>query len=169
VGVLRKILALLLLSLSLGHALWIDRSSSDPDRLEVRILEKLFSDILQLRKVRIYVMGENKRKYVDKILRHSEKLSVVGRCEKADLVFIAGSLRDAIPEDCLGKVFFSTRKEHILKLKDCIGAFFWKKGRPNILLIRERLEEKGIEVPYEYIRFIEPFSKVNKDHGSPEV
>jgi len=44
---------------------------------------------------------------------------------------------------------------HILKAsKDVIGAFYWKKGRSQLLFVRKRLKAHGIILSNEYQQYI---------------
>ena len=44
---------------------------------------------------------------------------------------------------------------HILQAsKEVIGAFYWKKGRAQLLFVRNRLRAQGIVLSYEYQKFI---------------
>ncbi|RLJ70864.1 hypothetical protein BCF55_1149 [Hydrogenivirga caldilitoris] len=133
--------------------------SANPEELEVKILEKLFKDMLQRKEVNVLVLGDRKESYERNIREYSDKLRTVESCKEANILLIAGDTK-SIPEECLNKPIFSTKKENINLFKNCLGAFYWKKGRPNIILIKERLEERGIRLPSEYERFIEPEDRV---------
>ncbi len=155
-GILKNLLSfltLILLTFVPAHP-QIDVSYSKPEELEVKILEKLFQDILGKERVRVFVIGDKKEHYRRGIEDYSDNLHLVTNCGGADIVLLAGQI-SSIPEDCLKKPLFSTRRENISKFRGCLGAFYWKKGRPNIVLIKERLEERGIKMPKEYRRYIE--------------
>ena len=141
-------------SVSVGDP--ISKRARTPKELELKILEKLFTDLTSSREVRVMVLGEKTPYYISLFAGGSEVLRPVGSCEEADLLFLAGGYEGDIPRRCRGKVVFSSRKKHIFLWEDVVGAFFWKKGRPNLLLIKERLEEKSIKLPREYEKFIEP-------------
>ncbi|WP_457600641.1 hypothetical protein [Hydrogenivirga sp.] len=128
---------------------------SGPQELEVRIIEKLFQDLLGKDEVKVFVVGDKRERYVNNIRKFSHELKVSPSCDDADIVLIAGSYREGVSARCKNKPFFSTRREHAFSIRNCLGAFYWKKGRPNILLIKERLEERGIKLPPEYKKFIE--------------
>ncbi len=36
-----------------------------------------------------------------------------------------------------------------------VGAYFWQKGRPNIVMIRQRLQRMRIRLPHDFERYIE--------------
>ncbi len=39
--------------------------------------------------------------------------------------------------------------------KDAIGGFYWKKGRPNLLFLRQNLDKHNIKLPSEFNEFME--------------
>ena len=43
---------------------------------------------------------------------------------------------------------------HLLKRsEDIVGAFYWRKGRSQLLFIQKRLDKKGIVLPAEFKQF----------------
>ncbi len=38
---------------------------------------------------------------------------------------------------------------------DAVGAYFWQKGRPNIVMITPRIDKIGIKLPAEFKRYAE--------------
>ncbi|MEA3330406.1 MAG: hypothetical protein U9Q29_01780 [Campylobacterota bacterium] len=79
-------------------------------------------------------------------------LRIVKECKEADIVIL--STIKNIPAECKGKLLFGTRYFHLDK-RDVIGAFFWQKGRPNILFYKKRLELNGIKLDSSYNKYIE--------------
>ena len=160
-----RYLILLLLGFALGFGEVITRSFSDERELEVRILEKIFSDITKKKEVRVVILGSKRDYFSKNISTYSKRLKESRSCRKADIVFLAGVYRGKLPKGCGGKILFSSRRKDIFLREDCVGAFFWKKGRPNILFIRERLRKKKIELPPEYNRFIESLGSRRPEPG----
>ena len=80
------------------------------------------------------------------------KLQVLKECNKADVVIL--STTSNIPKECQEKILFGTRYSH-LKNPNVIGAFFWQKGRPNILFYQERLKKKNIKLDSSFDKYIE--------------
>jgi len=150
-----RYLVLLLLGFTLGFGDVIIRDFSDERELEIKILEKIFTDITKKKRVRVVILGNKSEYFSEGIRKYSKRLRESRSCKKADIVFLAGVYRGKLPKGCGGKILFSSRKKDILLRENCVGAFYWKKGRPNILFIRERLRKKKIKLPPEYNRFIE--------------
>jgi len=163
VGVLRVFVGILFLLLTgvMPATPHLHVEYSAPEELEVKILEKLFLDLLKKEKVKVFVVGDRGERYRRNVKKFAKKLSIVSSCKEADITLIAGFV-ERIPKDCLKGLLFSTKKEHIFKFKNCLGALYWKKGRPNLVLIREKLEKHGIELPSEYERFIESEVRVKE-------
>ena len=89
---------------------------------------------------------------VDSLQKYPGNLKIVNGCNKADVVIL--STMKNLPQKCLKKVLFGTRYSH-LKNPEVVGAFFWQKGRPNILFYQERLEKKNIKLSPNFNKYIE--------------
>jgi len=150
-----RYLLLVMLGLAFGFGDVIIKEFSDERELEIKILEKIFADITRKKQVRVVILGNKSTYFSEGIRRYARRLKETKTCKKADVVFLAGVYRGKLPGECGGKILFSSRRKDILLRENCVGAFYWKKGRPNILFIRERLRKKGIKLPPEYNRFIE--------------
>ena len=79
-------------------------------------------------------------------------LNIVTECNKADLIILSTTRN--IPKGCLEKILFGTRYSH-LKNSNVVGAFFWQKGRPNILFYKKRLEKNNLKLDSSFNRYIE--------------
>ena len=155
---MRRLISLfLLVAIAFGEQLFV--VSSGPQELEAKILEKLFTDMVRSERVMVFILGEKREYYKKNLKRYAERIVIVSSCEKAEIVFVAGELGE-LPEDCRKKTLFSTKREHLFRWYNCVGAFYWKKGRPNLLLIEERLRDMNIELPRDYRKFIEPQKRV---------
>jgi len=58
-------------------------------------------------------------------------------------------------ENINNKIIFVTNYKLLKDINNSVGAFYWKKGRPNIIFIKERLDKNGIKIPFEYKNYIE--------------
>ena len=79
-------------------------------------------------------------------------LNLTNNCQDADIVLI--SAIKGLPNNCFKKILFGTKYSN-LQNKDVIGAFFWQKGRPNILFSKENLEKKNIKLSTNLQKYIE--------------
>jgi len=89
---------------------------------------------------------------VDALQKYPRGLKIINTCCMADIVII--STIDNLPQQCQEKIIFGTRYSH-LKNPSVVGAFFWQKGRPNILFYQERLEKKNIQLDSSFNKYIE--------------
>lgn len=119
--------------------------STDDLHIEASIFDKV---------IRAMTKKEHPKVYTDikSVHRYPQKLHIVSTCKDADVFIISGTLE--IPFDCKNKIIFGTRYFH-LKNNDVVGAFFWQKGRPNILFYQKRLEKKGIKLDQKFRKYIE--------------
>ena len=116
-------------------------------KLASSIFEKITIAITHDKKSKIYVCS-----HIDAIDKYSEHFNIVDNCENADIVLIS-STKD-IPITCKDKVLFGTKYKH-LKNKNVIGAFFWQKGRPNILFYKSRLDKNHIKLETSFNKYVE--------------
>lgn len=72
-------------------------------------------------------------------------------CEKADLVY--GTLFESLMKECQKLPRFTTDYEVFLKDKNVIGAFYWRKGRPQLRFNKERCDDFEIHLPSELERY----------------
>jgi len=116
-------------------------------KLASSIFNTIVSSVTNKKNAAVYLYKD-----IEAVSKYPDKLRVVKDCSSADVVLLS-SIRD-IPKDCDSKVLFGTRYSH-LKNKNVIGAFFWQKGRPNILFYRERLEKQHIKLDKSFDKYIE--------------
>ncbi len=91
-------------------------------------------------------------KELEALEAYPNRLNIVRNCVQADMVIL--STTKDIPSSCRGKLFFGTRYSH-LKNSNVIGAFFWHKGRPNILFYQSRLDKNGIKLDSTFSKYID--------------
>ena len=54
----------------------------------------------------------------------------------------------------LNWILFVTKYQLLKISEDVVGAFYWKKGRSQLLFIKKRLERHNIKLPTEYQNFM---------------
>jgi hypothetical protein len=59
------------------------------------------------------------------------------------------------PQQCSNKPIFTNNYRLFKNFPQIIGAFFWQKGRPNIIFDAERLKEQNIVLDPSYDKYIE--------------
>ncbi len=100
------------------------------DRYEKTLYEKIFPLIFHKKVVKIYTDKSNKD-----IFEKSKKIITVNSCERSDMVF--GIVKAA---NCQNKPLFVTTYREFETNGNAIGAFYWRKGRPQL-----RFKEKSFK------------------------
>lgn len=84
-------------------------------------------------------------------------IKMVRYCLDADIIFTNNI--DALRKTCtLFKhtlVFVLSYRDYVRYEDQVVGAFFWQKGRPNIIFNRKKLTELGISLPKQFEKYIE--------------
>jgi len=83
----------------------------------------------------------------------TNNIKKVKKCSKADLVIVNNL--DNLPLDCMDKLIFTTNYKTFMLNENIIGAFFWQKGRPNIVFRKSVLDKKGIYLDASFQKYIE--------------
>ena len=137
---MKKLIIILIFSFTTLFASEINTAS--------KIMEKISSALIQKSEISIFT---NDSKNI-KILESSKKLKNVLSCEESDLVLT----KTKINSFCKKKVLvFATNYLAFVKSPDAIGAFFYQKGRPNIIFREENLKKHNIILPKEFEKYIE--------------
>ena len=135
------ILKKLLLSLLLMSLLF-----ADDVEIEKNIYETIFLALVETEKPNVY-----SKDTIESLGLRPALFTQVYKCSQADIVVMTKS---SIPKSCQDKVVVGTRYRHLRK-PYVYGAFFWQKGRPNILFKRTKLEEHNIVLTSKLIDYME--------------
>lgn len=94
------------------------------------------------------------------VFRHSPDIELVDVFEKSDIVLVtteealelARRKKGQNPE---GKpIVFATDYHFLKSCEKAVGAFYWRKGRSQLLFLKKRLERHHITVPKRYDQFV---------------
>ena len=122
--------------------------SSNVKKLEAQILSSIAHSLVHKRSVNICIDDKN---FVG-IKKYTKNLNVVS-CGKADIVFT--SKDDNMDKKCKTSLIFSTSYYLYEHSPMIVGAFFWQKGRPNIIFRQKQLENLGINLPKDFRKYVE--------------
>lgn len=150
-AILKKLLLIFLLPLTLfskNYTYLVDKYSKETE-LEAKIVTKIAKDILSSTKIKLFIPHI---KTLDKEV-YSKNITLVDRCEDANFVFIKYESLEKCKKD--DNFILTNNYRKLMSDKNYLGAFFWSKSRPNIVLIKDRLIQKNINLPKEYNQFIE--------------
>jgi len=140
---LKKITFLLLLLF--GQTFALERESTL--KFYHHVLDALFNKDI----VSIYVDDD----IYKNVFSYSDKIKTVVKMEKADMVLITN---DAVLQKALllrkKPLLFATQYDYLSKSQDIVGAFYWKKGRAQLLFVKDRLLDKGMTLSDEYQKYL---------------
>ena len=109
------------------------------NEFELKIIKEILSNLEFKKKIIIYSS--------DQELSNSLKQNyhTTTNCSNANLLIIR--YQDDIPKNCKikDKSIFALDYELLYKTKNAFGAFFWKKGRANIVIIEPRIKKLHIK------------------------
>lgn len=147
---MRKILIFLIFSSVWLNAL--DREST------LKIYHGIFHALSSKTLFSVYT---NDKEYRD-VFRHSKKISLSAKPGDTDIILITNE--SALNEilytigenmDMPKKPIIFVSNYQFLKISDeIVGAFYWRKGRSQLLFIKKRLQQHDITLPKEYQKFM---------------
>ncbi len=104
---------------------------------------KLYEKILPI------IFTDNLVVYADShsmsIIKNSTILKTTLDCEKADLLI--GENFNGLYKRCQNKPIFSTSYRSYKNTKNAIGAFYWRKGRPQIKFKLDTMDKFNLQLP----------------------
>lgn len=145
VSVLKKIVIFLLMICSL----YAD-SISD---IKAKIIENIAKTFTHKKVIKIY----NQDPYFNDIFNANPNFKRVYTYRDADIILTKdSSMFKNLPGNDKLPFIISTKYKDYKNNKDIdIGAFFWQKGRPNLILNAKIIQENYIKIPKEYNKFLE--------------
>jgi len=115
----------------------ITNGFSSDKNYELQLYEKVLPSIFQ-KSLLVYTDDKN-------IIKNSKVLKLTSECKKADLLL--GDKFDNLPVKCHNKPIFSTSRRGFKNNKNAIGAFYWRKGRPQIKFKLDALKKYNLVLP----------------------
>ena len=135
---MRKIV--ILLFLLYGHLYALERKST------LKMYHSIFAALSQKTPVNVYT---NDEEYRD-VFKHSKNISLSDKLEEADIVLVTeeralNTILYRVNKDRDKKPIIFVTNYHFLKISNkIVGAFYWRKGRSQLLFIKSRLKEHNI-------------------------
>lgn len=115
---------------------------------ELQLYETIFPAIFEKSNLKIY----SDKKGVN-TLRKSKIFETIKVCQDADLV-VLGSLIN-LENSCQQKPIFVTEFKLIDSYDNVFGAFYWRKGRPQIRFFNKALESLHLKLPQNFQKYID--------------
>lgn len=135
-----------------GHLYSLERKST------LKIYYSIFHALSSKEKITVYT---NDKEYRD-VFIHSKEISLSEDPENTDIILITqesmlNEILDNMSQD-MNKteqpIIFVTNYKFLKISEKIIGAFYWRKGRSQLLFIKNRLERSNITLPEEYQKFM---------------
>lgn len=136
-----------------GNLYGLEREST------LKMYHSIFAALSPKASIAVYT---NDKEYRD-VFSHSKRIFLSDKIEEADIVLITDEralnniLLYTIDVNINGgkkPIIFVTNYHFLDKSDDILGAFYWRKGRSQLLFIRNRLKEHNITLPQEYKNFM---------------
>jgi len=147
---LRKIFILLILLY--GHLYALEREST------LKMYHQIFSALVSKPMINVYT---NDKEY-KKVFAYSKRMILSNVPEKSDIILITdeSTLHSVLRKNRIEQstnekpILFVTNYRFLKRSTDIVGAFYWRKGRSQLLFIKNRLDEYNITLPKEYEDFL---------------
>ncbi|MDD5210903.1 MAG: hypothetical protein PHV62_00680 [Sulfuricurvum sp.] len=125
-------------------------ASDNKDIMRAQILEKIILNISINETITVW--SDNKELLAG--FRKSNHLIISDICDKATVIIIENK-KELNDDTCKNKPIFVLNYNLLKEVPKSFGAFFWKKGRPNIVIIESRIKSQNISVSKELNAYIE--------------
>ena len=121
---------------------------ADADIYTLQLYEKILGSLFEKRPIAVLAKGD-----VKSILQKSEMFLVVDSCRNGDVAVIGDAFDSE--HECADMPIFATTHRSYVGNADAFGAFYWRKGRPQIHFKPERLQMFHLHLPQSLERFID--------------
>lgn len=96
---------------------------------------------------------QKNNKYIFELL-DATKFNISDTCEDVG-VLVLQNTASSFSEACKNKPIVVLDYDILKHHKNAVAAFFWKKGRPNIVFLKDRIEKFDIVLPASYEIYLE--------------
>ena len=114
---------------------------------ELKFYEKVLPLIFNAKHLIVYSDSKTKD-----ILKHSKVFLLTDDCNKANLLI--GKKFDNIPNSCDGIPIFSTCYSGYKNMQNSFGAFYWRKGRPQLKFKKDKFQELNLHIPHSLEKYV---------------
>ena len=135
---MKKIILTLLLFVSFLNA---------KENLTLKLYEKVLTSIFHAQTITVYADSETRE-----ILQQSSKFKIVDSCEKSVVVLVGKFSK--LSTICKDKPLFSTDYRGFKNTPNSFGAYYWRKGRPQLKFKRKVLDKFHLYLPSTLERYI---------------
>jgi len=107
---------------------------------ERKLYEQVIPSIFVAIPVTIYADDDTKN-----ILKNSDLFNIVNKCDSTVDLIVGKNFKN-LPQSCQDKPIFATSYRWYKK-KNSFGAFYWRKGRPQLKLKKAVIEKFTLTIP----------------------
>ena len=137
---MRKIILILIL-----FGTFLNASNDISTKIVATLLEQLVGD-----KYKVWLDT-----HIDKkpIIINIKQLNTTKYCEDSSILLLYSDI--PVDNKCKNKIILVLDYALLHKYTNAVCAFYWKKGRPNIIFLRSRLKQHNIKLSESYDKYIE--------------
>ena len=135
---IKKIILTLLLLFSVLNA---------NDNLTLKLYEKVLTSIFHSQSIKVFVDSDTRE-----ILQQSNRFEIVDTCDKSVVVLVGKFSK--LSEICKDKPLFSTDYRSFKHTPNSFGAYYWRKGRPQLTFKRRTLEKYHLSLPLALEKYV---------------
>ena len=111
------------------------------DNYELKLYEKVLPIIFNQTYLKVFADSDTKD-----IIKNSDIFQIINSCKEADLLI--GKHQKDFPTSCKEKPIFATTYRGFKSCDNSFGAFYWRKGRPQIKFKLEVIEKFNLNLSY---------------------
>lgn len=115
---------------------------------ELKLFEKILPSLFE--KSELLVYADNK---TERLLRGSHYLHLSKSCKNVDI--LVGRYFDNLDKECQEKPFFTTYYREFKNNAQAVGAFYWRKGRPQLKFHRFGIEKYHLNLNKSLEKYLE--------------
>jgi len=143
---LKKIIGIFLI-----FSIWVyalDRDST------LKIYQDIFTSLSAKQVVSVYTLDSE----YQSVFKQATQLHVVQNPEISDIILITNisglDTLKTLQDGDKSPIVFVTEYQLLKKSEKIVGAIYWRKGRSQLLFLKNRLEKNNITLPQKYHKFI---------------
>ena len=122
--------------------------SANADVYTQKLYETILGSIFKERPIVVFATGDAKA-----TLENSNMFRVVNSCENDTLAVVDDGFISL--KRCKDIPIFTTTHRSYVQIPDAFGAFYWRKGRPQIHFRERELKMFHLSLPHDLQRFID--------------
>jgi len=134
-----------------GNLYGLEREST------LKMYHQIFSALISKSVIKVYT---NDKEYKD-VFVTSQRISLTDKPEESDIILVTDESTlysvlqsNRVKNNINKKPIFVTNYRFLKRSTNILGAFYWRKGRSQLLFIKNRLDDYNITVPKEYEDFL---------------